>query len=87
MNYKKTCNVFQAHQWPSGYSFIQLPHTSQQQEEIQPLKEDAAVPYKIRFFKYSFFPRTTRNWNQLPAAIAETPDLVSFKRGLSSVTF
>jgi hypothetical protein len=34
-----------------------------------------------------FFPRTTRNWNQLPAAIAETPDLVSFKRGLSSVTF
>ena len=38
-------------------------------------------------FKYSFFPRTTRNWNQLPATIAETPDLVSLKRGLSSVTF
>ena len=38
-------------------------------------------------FKYSFFPRTTRNWNQLPATIAETSDLVSFKRGLSSVTF
>ena len=38
-------------------------------------------------FKYCFFPRTTRNWNQLPATIAETPDLVSFKWGLSSVTF
>ena len=38
-------------------------------------------------YKYSFFPRTIRTWNQLPASIAETPDLVSFKRGLSSVTF
>ena len=38
-------------------------------------------------FKYSFFPKTTRNRNQLPATIAENPDLVSFKRGLSSVTF
>jgi hypothetical protein len=38
-------------------------------------------------FKYSFFPRTTRNWNQFPDTIAETPDLVSFKQVLSSVTF
>jgi hypothetical protein len=42
---------------------------------------------KSDVFKYSFFPRTTRNWNQLPDTIAETPDLVSFKRVLSSVTF
>jgi hypothetical protein len=42
---------------------------------------------KSGVFKYSFFPRTTRNWNQLPETIAETPDLVSFKRVLSSVTF
>ena len=38
-------------------------------------------------FKNSFFPRTIRNWNQLPASVAEAPDLVSFKRGLSSVSF
>jgi hypothetical protein len=43
---------------------------------------------KSDVFKYSFFPRTTRNcWNQLPETIAETPDLVSFKRVQSSVTF
>jgi poly-beta-hydroxyalkanoate depolymerase len=35
---------------------------------------------KSDVFKYSLFPRTTRNWNQSPETIAETPDLVSFKR-------
>ena len=45
---------FQDHQRPSGYSILQLPHTSQQQDEIQPLKEDAAVPYKIRCFQVQF---------------------------------
>jgi hypothetical protein len=29
-------------------------HTSQQQDEIQSLKEDAAVPYKIRCFQVQF---------------------------------
>ena len=37
--------------------------------------------------KYSFFPRTILNWNLLPAAVADTPDLVSFKRGLSTLSF
>ncbi len=37
--------------------------------------------------KYSFFPRTILNWNLLPATVAETPDLVSFKRGLSTLSF
>jgi hypothetical protein len=51
----QSINVFQDHQRPSGYSIIQLPHTSQQQDEIQPLKEDAAVPaYKIRCFQVQF---------------------------------
>jgi CTP:phosphocholine cytidylyltransferase-like protein len=53
-NKNSTCNVFQNHQWPSGYSIIQLPHTRQQQNEIQPLKEDAAVPYKITCFQVQF---------------------------------
>ena len=34
-------------------------------------------------FKYSFFPRTIPVWNSLPANIAEAPDLVHFKLGLS----
>jgi hypothetical protein len=53
-NKNSTCHVFQNHQRPSGYSIIQLPHTSQQQDEIQPLKEDAALPYKIRCFQVQF---------------------------------
>ena len=38
-------------------------------------------------FKYSFFPRTIPLWNRLPAAAAEAPSLVSFKRELSYLTF
>lgn len=36
-------------------------------------------------FKFSFFPRTIPLWNLLPATVAETPDLVSFKRELSGL--
>ena len=38
-------------------------------------------------FKYSFFLRTIPLWNRLPAAAAEAPSLVSFKRELSNLTF
>ena len=37
--------------------------------------------------KYSFFPRNIPFCNSLPASIAEAPDLVSFKRELSTLTF
>jgi hypothetical protein len=39
------------------------------------------------YHKNSFFPRTISVWNHLPASVAEAPDLVSFKQGLSSLTF
>ncbi|MEW8542121.1 MAG: reverse transcriptase domain-containing protein, partial [Candidatus Thiodiazotropha sp.] len=38
-------------------------------------------------FKFSFFPRTIPLWNSLPATVAEAPDLVHFKQGLSTLTF
>ena len=38
-------------------------------------------------YKHSFFPRTIPVWNSLPATVAEAPDLVSFKQGLSTLTF
>ena len=44
-------------------------------------------PINSETFKYSFFPRTIPAWNSLPATIAEAPDLVHFKQGLSSLTF
>ena len=44
-------------------------------------------PAKSDTFKYSFFPRTIPAWTSLPATIAEAPDLVHFKQGLSSFTF
>jgi hypothetical protein len=37
--------------------------------------------------KYSFFPRTIPEWSRLPASIAEAPDLVSFKQGLTTLHF
>ena len=41
----------------------------------------------IDSFKYSLFPRTEPLWNSLPAAIAEVTSLVSFKEGLSTLSF
>ena len=41
----------------------------------------------LNSFKYSFFQVTVIHWNSLPATVAEAPDLVSFKRGLSALTF
>ena len=38
-------------------------------------------------YKYSLFPPTTPFWNSLPASIAETPELVSSKRELSTLIF
>ena len=38
-------------------------------------------------FKFSFFPRTVPLWNSLPALVAEAPSLVSFKEGLSTLSF
>jgi len=39
------------------------------------------------YHQFSFFPRTIKTWNSLPSTIAESPDLVSFKQGLSTLTF
>ena len=38
-------------------------------------------------FKNSFFPCTIPWWNSLPAAVAEAPDLASFKQELSIFSF
>ena len=38
-------------------------------------------------YKFSFFPRAITVWNSLPATVAEAPDLVFFKQGLSTLTF
>ena len=38
-------------------------------------------------FKFSFFPRTVPLWNSPPADIAEAPSLVTFKKGLSTISF
>ena len=44
-------------------------------------------PTRTDTFKFSFFPRTIPVWNSLPAPVAEAPDLVLFKQGLSSLSF
>ena len=38
-------------------------------------------------YKYSFPPRTIRSWNYLPAAVAQAPDLDSFRSGLEGIQF
>ena len=39
------------------------------------------------YYKNSFFTRTIITWNSLSPAIAEAPDLVSFKQGLSTLKY
>ena len=38
-------------------------------------------------YKYSFYPRTIKSWNYLPAAVARAPDLDSFRSGLEGIQF
>ncbi|MCG8035226.1 MAG: reverse transcriptase family protein, partial [Candidatus Thiodiazotropha taylori] len=38
-------------------------------------------------YKFSFSPRSIPTWNALPASVAETHSLASFKSGLSNLTF
>ena len=42
---------------------------------------------KTDTLKLSFFPRIIPVWNSLQATVAEAPDLVFFKQGLSTLTF
>ena len=39
------------------------------------------------YYQNSFSPSTIITWNSLPSAIAEAPDLVSFKQGLSNIKY
>ncbi|KAH3840183.1 hypothetical protein DPMN_113627 [Dreissena polymorpha] len=39
------------------------------------------------YYRHSFFPGIIPTWNSLPAAVAESPDLVSFKQGLANLSF
>ena len=39
------------------------------------------------FYKFSFFPNTISVWNSLPQSIALSPNLESFKSGISTLTF
>ena len=34
------------------------------------------IPASSDYYKFSFFPRTIRHWNSLPASMAEAPSLV-----------
>ena len=45
------------------------------------------IPTSSDYYKHSFFPKTVCLWNSLPAAVAEAPDLVPFKRELTKISF
>ena len=38
------------------------------------------------FIQQSFLPRTIRQWNNLPAAVAAAPSLETFKRGVAAIS-
>ena len=45
------------------------------------------IPISSDYYKNSFYPKAVCLWNSLPAAVAESPGLVSFKRELSKISF
>ena len=38
------------------------------------------------FIQQSFLPRTVRQWNNLPAAVAAAPSLEAFRRGVAAIS-
>jgi len=61
------------------------PATSQTRKRHN--KSYRVIATSTDFYKFSFFPRTILSWNSLPATVAEAPDLVSFREGLSALNF
>ena len=51
------------------------------------MKKLRQILSKSDAYKHCFVPRTIPDWNSLPATVAKAPDLVSFKLGLSTLTF
>ena len=45
------------------------------------------IPASSDYYLNSFFPKTVRLWNSLPASVADAPSLVLFKRELSTISF
>ena len=45
------------------------------------------IPASSDYYLNSFFPKTVRLWNSLPATVADAPSLVLFKRELSTLSF
>ena len=53
-----------------------------------PTRQDHCLTFqristKTNYHKYSYYPRTIKEWNKLPAIIVECPDLDLFKVGLA----
>ena len=80
---KPACNDIQDHQRPSGHTFWPYLTPATTQTRAHHLKKLSQYPARTDTFKYSFFPRIIPVWNSRPASVAEAPDLVLFKQGLS----
>ena len=62
-----------------------LTPASSRQDQLTPASSDRFQPSHLS--KRSSFPRTIITWNSLSTAIAESPDLVSFNQGLSTLKY
>lgn len=78
-NRRKMASLIMFHKIKHGQVRIKFPHY------IKPaLRNRFSIPFsRINAHKFSFFPRTTRLWNDLPPDLASCPDLEVFRAGLA----
>ena len=55
-----------------------MPATRSEYKFVQP-------PTRIDNYKFSFFPSAVRTWNSLPAEVAQTSSIDSFKTAMGSL--
>ena len=84
--YIRLCTFFKLLQEPSFSQVLQLvprhpyPNRSHMQTYIQPFAHKDS-------FLYSFIPRTTNEWNQLPEDIVSSSSFITFKLKLKAFIF
>ena len=75
--------------YKSQHALVALPLPAIVQLPIRPrprYPHAFQVPYcSTDAYKFSFFPRTVVQWNNLPASIAMAPSLDQFKGGLAQL--
>ena len=67
------------------YTSLIIKGVGENRSENSKAYHDRPIPYsRTDYHRFIFFPRTTRDWNQLPESLVTSPSAASFKKALQN---